>query len=212
MDALVVTLPAVAPVTLPAVRALCAELDRLGVPVSLPVVAGPWAGRPLSADPGAVAWLRERVAGGDEVVLHGWALRAGPLGPAWQRGLGRLAAGRTSEFAAVGEDEAYGLLAAGVGALDRLGLPVSGFAPPGGLASPGTVRALSRTGVRYRLTRRHLHELGTGVRVPLGPVRVAVTGPESLRAVQAAVAAGRVPVTCGALLVARSRPADAPAV
>lgn len=212
MNPLVVRLSAVAPVTLPAVRALCVELDRRGVPVSLPVVPGPWAGRPLWTDPGAVAWLRDRVAGGDEVQLHGWALRAGPLGAAWRRGGGRLLAGRTAEFAAVAEDEAYGLLAAGVGVLDQLGLPVGGFAPPGGLVSPGTVRALSRVGLRYRLTRRGLHELGTGSRVPLRPVQVVVTGPVSLRAVDVALAAGRTPLTYERLLAVRSRPPAASSV
>jgi uncharacterized protein len=109
-----------------------------------------------------VAWLRGRVAGGDEMVLHGWEHRAVPGGSGWRRAFGRLVARGAAEFAAMGEDEAYARLAAGRFLLDELGLPPIGVTPPGWLASPGTVRAMRRLGFRYTTTHRGLLDLRTG--------------------------------------------------
>lgn len=161
---LVVSVHGVAPATLAGARAWCAELDRRGVPASLLVVPGPWHGTPLPEDGATVVWLRDRVFAGDEVLLHGWAHRAGPLGPAWRRGLGRVVAGDTAEFAALGEPEAYALIATGRAVLDGLDLPAAGFTPPGWLHSPGTMRALSRAGLRYTTSRGAVHDLRSGVR------------------------------------------------
>lgn len=220
MTGFVVSVPWVAPATLPAVRAWCDRIDRRGVPLSLLVVPGPWLGRPLSDDASTVAWLRDRVAGGDEVVLHGWAHRMSPLGPRWRRGLGRVAAGGAAEFAALPEPEAYGLISAGLAVLERLGLDVSGFAPPAGLVSPGTRRALLRTGLTYRLTGRAVHHLRTSARLPLarrgGTVRIAVHPAAasrpgaSLSAIDMALAAGLTPLTYERLVDVSWRKASRP--
>jgi predicted deacetylase len=191
VTAIVVTVSPVAPITLPAVQAFCAALDRRGVPASLLVVPGPWSG------------------------LHGWALRTAPLGAAWRRGVSRALTGGRAEFAALAEPEALGLLAAGQAVLDQLRLSVTGFAPTGGLASAGTVRALSRLGFRYRLTRRAACNLSTGVRTALtrrGETIHLAARPATASGVDAlldrldvARAAGASPMTLGSLVGADSR-------
>ncbi len=134
--------------------------------VSPLVVPGPWIGRPLSRDACTVSSLHDRVAGGDEVVLHGWAHPTGPLGPACRHGPARILAPGDAKFAGLLDAEAYGRVVAGVGVPGELGLPATGLAP-GGLAPHGTVRALSRVGLRCRLSRRAVHGLGGGTRRPV---------------------------------------------
>jgi predicted deacetylase len=163
---LVVSVHDVAPATVAAARAWCADLDRRGVRLSLLVVPGPWSGPPLAAHAGTVGWLRDRVAAGDEAVLHGWAHRAGPGGPGWRRAVGRVVARGAAEFAALTEPEAYALVAAGRAVLDELALPVAGFTPPGWLHSPGTLTALARSGLRYTTSHRGVTDLHTGGRLP----------------------------------------------
>jgi uncharacterized protein len=116
-----------------------AELDARGVPISqLFRPAG------VPGDDPLVAWLRERRAGGDALVLHGFDHTADPIG-AWQSGsVARV--GRRAEFAALPRHEAGLRLVAARRALTAVGLRTDLFVPPRWLASPGTATALREQG------------------------------------------------------------------
>ncbi|HVQ89603.1 MAG TPA: polysaccharide deacetylase family protein [Mycobacteriales bacterium] len=159
---LVVSVHDVAPATAAETRQWCAALDRRGVPASLLVVPGPWRSPVLPRDPGLVRWLAGRVAGGDEIVLHGWAHRAGPAGSPVRRLVAAAVARGAAEFAALDEHAAHRRLVAGAGVLADLGLPAVGFTPPGWLQSAGTIRALRRLGFHYTTSHLGVHDLRSG--------------------------------------------------
>jgi predicted deacetylase len=159
---LVVSVHDVAAATTGASQRWCEALDRRGVPASLLVVPGPWRGRPLSEAPELAAWLRDRVATGDEIVQHGWAHRAPPCTWGWRWGYGWVVARGAAEFAALGAADAYRRLVAGRRALDGAGLPAAGFTPPGWLHSAGTLRALRRLDFRFTTCHRGILDLHTG--------------------------------------------------
>lgn len=162
MSWLVVSVHDVAPATAPACRAWATDLDRLGVPLSLLVVPGPWRGRSLLDDAETAVWLHRRVDGGDEVVQHGWRHEGVPGGARWRQAVGSVVARGCAEFAALDEPEAARRLAFGGEVLERLGFFVTGFTPPGWLASPGALRAVRRLGFRYTTTHLGVHDLATG--------------------------------------------------
>jgi predicted deacetylase len=149
---LVVSVHDVSPATGDQTSRWCADADALGVPVSLLVIPGPWRGSQLADAPDYGRVIQRRVDRGDDVVLHGWTHRAGREGTRWRRAVGQLVARGAAEFAAIDEQEAAGRLAAGRAVLTSMGLATDGFTPPGWLASPGSVRALTRAGFRYVTT------------------------------------------------------------
>jgi predicted deacetylase len=158
---LVVSVHDVSPATATETARWCADADSLGIPVSLLVIPGPWRGRHLVDVPEYADVLRDRVARGDELVLHGWTHRAGPEGTRLRRLAGRLVARGAAEFAALDEAQAERRLAAARGVLDNLGLTARGFTPPGWLASAAAERALARAGFRYTTTHLGVRDLGT---------------------------------------------------
>lgn len=118
--------------------AFAAELDARSVPLSqLFRPGGITAGSPL------VAWLLERRAAGDTIVLHGYDHTADPIGN-WQSSVARV--GRRAEFATLPRHEAGLRLTAARRALTMLGLRTDVFVPPRWLASTGTVEALQEQG------------------------------------------------------------------
>lgn len=161
---LVVSVHDVAPATAEAARDWCASLDLFGVPASLLVVPGPWRGGALADDPDLAAWLQQRCAGGDEVVLHGWAHAAPPGGPAWRRMVGAAVARGAGEFWTLDEAEARRRLELGRDALGAAGLMADGFTPPGWLASPATLAALRSLGFGFTTGHGGVRDLRTGAR------------------------------------------------
>ncbi len=110
------------------------SLDERGVPLSLLVrPVGP--DGPLAPTSRLAGWLRERHAGGDALVLHGYDHSRRPLGP--QRRI------RRAEFSALPAHEAALRLAAAAWVMGRAGLETTAFAPPGWRASAGTLTALA---------------------------------------------------------------------
>lgn len=156
---LVVSVHDVSPATAAETARWCADADALGVPVSLLVIPGPWRGGRLDDEPDYADVLKERVARGDEIVLHGWTHRAGPEGSKVRRTVGRLVARGAAEFAALDEDQAAERLRAGRAVLHGLGLATEGFTPPGWLASPAAERAVARAGFRYTTTHLGVRDL-----------------------------------------------------
>lgn len=129
---------------------IVAELDRRGVGVSLLV-------RPRAcAQSGLVtAWVKTRARYGDSVLMHGYDHGITPSHrPVWP--------GVKAEFAGLPAHEAGLRLKAAVAALERVDLPVDGFAPPRWLASRGTLTALRRNGFTLCADAAGIHHLRTG--------------------------------------------------
>jgi predicted deacetylase len=148
---LVVSLSGISSRTLPQCAELSDELARRGVPLSLlfaPRVAG--------SDREVVAWIKQRMAGGDALLLHGFDHAAEPRGRS-------VALGRRAEFAALPAHEAGLRLTAAIRALERVGLATTGFAPPRWLASRGTLIALRRKGFRLCAEAAGVWDLRTGI-------------------------------------------------
>ncbi len=158
---LVVSLHDVAPATAEETASWLAELDALGVPASLLVVPGRFGGGPRLADaPEFAAWLRS--LSGHEISLHGLHHAGVPGGPHWRQAVNRAMARGAGEFCALTEVQAEARLRAGLQIMREAGLPVTGFTPPGWLASPGTRAALRSLGFAYWTSQAAVHTLPYG--------------------------------------------------
>jgi predicted deacetylase len=89
---LVVSVHDVAPASAAETLRWCADVDALGIPVSLLVIPGPGRGQQLADTPDFARVLRERRDRGDEVMVHGWTHVAGPQGSRTRRAIGRAVA------------------------------------------------------------------------------------------------------------------------
>lgn len=158
----------VAPPHLEGVRALLQALDALGarprVLKVVPNLAHRW---PLRQDPALVQLLREEVASGSEVVLHGYTHRTqGRLqGSLPARLRARWFAPRDAEFLSLSQEEAERRLRAGLRELQEVGLVPVGFCAPAWLAPAWLGPILRRVSLRYSVTMGALHDLATGRRV-----------------------------------------------
>lgn len=157
----------VAPATWEACSRLLELLAPGAVAATLLVVPRYHGGPAADEVPGFGAELRARVAGGDEISLHGYLHRddAGPpRGPLdWARR--RLYTAAEGEFAALAEAEAARRLAAGLRCLTAMGLAVRSFVAPAWLLGPGSRRALAGTQLDYTASRDALIRIHDGSRV-----------------------------------------------
>lgn len=148
------------------VAAILTGLDRIGARprVLLVVPAG------LSDSSELVRLLTEEVAGGSEIVMHGFDHRA--RGRFAGRPLdvlrARLFSPADAEFLALDRDEAKRRLLEGRAQLARLGLDVEGFCAPGWLEPPWLPRLLRELDFRYDVGMSVLRDLrrGTSRRLP----------------------------------------------
>ncbi|WP_018686704.1 DUF2334 domain-containing protein [Actinokineospora enzanensis] len=147
---LLVSLSGIDARTLDACVDLGTELTARAVPSSL-LVAPRLAGA-------AVDWVRARHAAGDDVLMHGFDHTRDP------RSLS-MALGRRAEFATLPAHEAGLRLTAAMATMERLGLPLDGFAPPRWIASRGTLVALERKGFRLCADLVGIHDLRSGARL-----------------------------------------------
>ena len=149
---LVVSIHDVAPLTRGVTERILRELGELGVKkVSLLVIPDHHHKGHIIDDPEFCSWLRERVAGGDEVVVHGYFHRRD------QRAGETFRQKSTTRYYTAGEGEFYDM--AGADALRiisqarqefrHVGLDPWGFVAPAWLVSEGTDRALRRLGIAY---------------------------------------------------------------
>lgn len=137
-----------------------AALDGRGAPVShLYRPGSPREKSPLAA------WLLQRAAAGDALVLHGYDHTPDPTGA-------RTGLNRRAEFAALPRHEAGLRLTAARRALTAAGLRTDVFVPPRWIASAGTVEALREQGFAVLADEVGVHALqGDG-----GVVRARVLG------------------------------------
>jgi predicted deacetylase len=138
-----------------------ADLDAMGIPATLLLIPGPYRGRPaLPGDPSLVAFLHEAAGRGHELSLHGLRHTAEPgVGPVWRRLVEGVLARGAGEFWALSEPAARARLRAGLELLADVDIGVTGFTPPGWLASPGARRALAALGFRYWTSHLAVHDL-----------------------------------------------------
>ncbi len=162
-----VSLHDVAPTTWSACERLLALTDALRLPVTLLVVPHFHGGTRADLDPGFVRVLRDRVARGDETVLHGYFRedrggRARSPGDWFAR---RLYTDSEGEFAALDADAATDLVARGRAVFAAAGLAPAGFVAPAWLMSEASVAVLGASGLRYAATRDALIDLPSGRRI-----------------------------------------------
>ncbi|GAA2055498.1 DUF2334 domain-containing protein [Williamsia deligens] len=134
--------------TLDDVRVLVEDLAARDVPTSLLVSPRLKHGYRLHEDPATVSWLRERRAGDDAIVLHGY-----DQAPTKRR---------RAEFAVIDAHEAGLRLAAADRVLETCGLRTRIFAAPRWTASPGALSALPRAGFGVNLGFTGWDDLTTG--------------------------------------------------
>lgn len=184
MTVLIVAIHDVAPSELSEVRWLLGQLDALGVSRRvLKVIPAP----PGDGDSSHVlTLLRDEVARGSEVVVHGWThVTSGQLrGSLPDRIRGRLFAGDAAEFLSLDDAEVGRRVAAGRSWLRENGLSATGFCPPGWLATEALPSALREAGYRYEVTLRGLRDLARRRWIVLPPVGYMGAGPGQERLIR----------------------------
>jgi uncharacterized protein len=153
---LVVSVSGITPGTLHHGVDVAAELDRRNVPLSLLVAPRPGRERPGTD---VLAWVTDRVRGGDAVVLHGYDHDADP------RRTSALIPRPRAEFAALPAHEAGLRLLAARRLLREFGLATECFAAPRWRASRGTLDALRQHGFTVCADADAIRDLRTGVEV-----------------------------------------------
>lgn len=154
---LLIVLHDVAPPGWPQYRPFVEALDRLGpLPLSWLVVPDFHHRHPLQASP-LRDILEQRLARGDELILHGWYHCDDEPPPRDPRDwFMRRVYTREGEFFRLDEQRAGERLARGIALFQRLGWPLQGFVAPAWLMSAGTRRALAHSGLRYSSDPRNL--------------------------------------------------------
>jgi predicted deacetylase len=145
---LLVSLSGISPRTLHRCADLAAELECREVPLSLLYA-------PRTGDSAVTEWVRERVADGASVLLHGYDHRVTPNHRA-------MYLGKKAEFASLPAHEARLRLIAATASMDHAGLRPDGFAPPRWLASRGTLDALREHGFSLCADLLAVRDLRTG--------------------------------------------------
>lgn len=162
----VVSVHDVAPSTAAQSRRWLADLDERGIPATLLLIPGPYQGGPRLADePALVSCITKAIGRGHEAALHGYLHEGVAAGPHWRRCVDRLLVRGAGEFWSLTRRQAEDRLRAGLEALADADIGVTGFTPPGWLASPGTRQALAALGFGYWTSHLGVHSL------PGGPVR-----------------------------------------
>ncbi len=163
---LIVSLHDVAPPFEHEIRAQLEALAAMGVHRCVLKVVPNWHGRyPLDEAAGLAELLRAQVAGGSELVLHGYEHRPrGPMrGPALARLRGTLFAADAAEFLTLTASQASRVVVDGVETLARAGLPRPVyFCAPGWLLSAEGAEGLAAAGMRYIISMFSVRDLATG--------------------------------------------------
>ncbi len=150
---LLISVHDVAPGTGAQTQRWLADLDRRGIPATLLLVPGPWRGPCLATDGALVDAVLAAEDRGHELALHGYFhVVTHGAGGLLRRGVAQVVARGGAEFATLSQDEARARIEAGLDELGSVGVTPVGFHPPGLFASPETVRALRRSGLRYYST------------------------------------------------------------
>ncbi|MBO0854908.1 MAG: DUF2334 domain-containing protein [Nocardia sp.] len=142
---LIVSVSGISNTTLEQARTFAAEMDSRGVRLSLLVAPRLKGKYRLVDDERTQEWLRDRRAGGDAIVLHGYDQAATKR--------------RRAEFADLPKHEARLRLMAADRVLEEIGLRTRLFAAPRWNASEGATAALPEVGFRLALGLTGIHDL-----------------------------------------------------
>jgi predicted deacetylase len=145
---LIVSVSGIRDDTLSRVRVFTADAAKRDVPLSFLVAPRLKGGYRLADDGNTCAWLRERRAGNDAIVLHGYNQVPSRR--------------RRAEFAELGAHEADLRLLAADRVLEQIGLRTRIFAAPRWNASPGARSALAGRGFRSNLGFTTIENVVTG--------------------------------------------------
>lgn len=162
--AVAIALHDVSPATWRECQALLAMLDAAGAgPLSLLVVPHYHYRAPITADRAFRNAMDERLARGDELVLHGFHHVDAAPPPSTLRAFveRRLLTRAEGEFAALSSHGASWRLARGIAMFDALGWPLHGFVPPAWLASIAARAAITQCAnrLRYMTVRNGIYRL-----------------------------------------------------
>ena len=149
--------------------ALCRRHGAAPALLVVPDWHGEW---PIERHPDFVTWVRQRVAGGAEIILHGE--RHDEVGSPRRWGDHLRAFGRTAregEFLTLGYGVALERITRGVTRLRNLGLEPIGFVPPAWLCRPAAHHAVADSGLRFSEDERGLHLHPGGRVIPAPAVR-----------------------------------------
>lgn len=148
---LMLVLHDVAPQTWPDYRPFVEAVDALGtIPITWLVVPDFHRRNPLQAHPWFLDLLGERLARGDELVLHGYYHADDAPAPRTPRDwFMRRIYTHEGEFYALAEAEARRRLEQGMQLFAEQGWPLHGFVAPAWLMSVGTRQALRGSGLSY---------------------------------------------------------------
>lgn len=170
---LIVSVHDVAPSTSVEVRWLLDRLDEVGVTRRvLKVIPHELDAWDVRRAPELAELLRDEVARGSEVVLHGWSHREdGPLwGPRVDVLRGRLFAGGRAEFLSIGSAEAASRIRDGVQALTELGLSPRGFCAPAWLGRSDLPDMARDAGLDYLVWLSGIEDLRRDERTVIPPI------------------------------------------
>lgn len=161
-SAFCVVLHDVAPSTWELYAEFVRAVDQLGrVPLTLLVVPDFHRQGTIDCFPAFIAAIEQRLARGDEVVLHGYYHDdPGPMGLSRKEWFMRRVYTHEAEFYRMAEPEALHRLQRGVDLFARLGWPVKGFVPPAWLLGNEGRQALVRCGFAYT------SDIGRLIRLP----------------------------------------------
>lgn len=160
-DSVLVSLHDVCPASWELYRPLVEALDRLpDVRLTLLVVPDFHGGGSLERDTGFRRAMDERLARGDELVLHGLRHRdEGPAPKTPAEFLRRRILTHEGEFSSLSETESAERIAAGRELFRRLDWPVTGFVPPGWMTNAASRRAIADAGFDYSTDHRAFYRL-----------------------------------------------------
>jgi hypothetical protein len=158
----------VAPSTWPDYEAFVAAVAALGrIPLTLLVVPDLHGRGRLDRQPAFVRAMNARLAGGDELVLHGYYhADPGPVPLRPREVFLRRIYTHEGEFFRLAEDIARARLERGLALFQRLDWPVQGFVPPGWLLGDGARAALQALPFAYTSDQAGLIRLPEFASVP----------------------------------------------
>lgn len=148
---------------------ICADRQVTPALLVVPNWHGQW---PLESHPGFVEWVRDRAAGGAEIVLHGD--RHDEIGLPRSVGDRLRAWGKTAgeaEFMTLDLSAARERVDRGLARLRKLGLEPTGFVPPAWLAREAAYQAAALAGLGFSEDDHSVRLLASGCRLRSPVVR-----------------------------------------
>ena len=165
MRALCISIHDVAPRTLPACQRIAELVKSVDSSLALTLLVVPYYHGEDQMPPEYSAWIAERLAGGDELALHGLTHRDEARAPQGlhERVQRQIYTAGEGEFSSLTRAQAAQRIENGRRWFAERGWPVAGFVAPAWLVSPGTWEALHDSDFVYTTTLTRFHALRSRV-------------------------------------------------